>query len=86
MAGTSYVEPDAQVLVDGVVCSTCTMTLGTAAVTGAPLVEIDLEPLTAGMHVVQVLNPDSWASNELPVLVKIPEPEPEPEPEETEDP
>lgn len=59
-----YVEASASVLVDGVRCAGCGLALG------ADTVDITLSPLPSnGLHVVQVHNPDSYASNELPVCV-----------------
>jgi len=68
--GVKYVAPGAQVLVDGAVCTACGLQLTTAQ-NGDPAADLSLaEGLTAGMHVIQVHNPDGWVSNELPVLAK----------------
>ncbi len=68
--GVKYVEPGAQVLVDGAVCTGCGLQFTTAQ-NGDPAADVTLvEGLTTGMHVIQVDNPDGWVSNELPVLAK----------------
>jgi YVTN family beta-propeller protein len=68
--GVKYVESGAQVLVDGTLCGGCRLQFTTAQ-NGDPAADVTLaEGLTAGMHVIQVHNPDGWVSNELPVLAK----------------
>jgi YVTN family beta-propeller protein len=68
--GVKYVEPGAQVLVDGALCTGCNLQFTTAQ-NGDPAADLSLaEGLTAGMHVIQVHNPNGWVSNELPVLAK----------------
>lgn len=60
----AYVEPDAAILVDGVRCTTCSLALGGGTA------DLTLSPLPSnGLHVVQVHNPDAFASNELPFCV-----------------
>ncbi|HTF36058.1 MAG TPA: hypothetical protein VK714_20420 [Myxococcota bacterium] len=68
--GVKYVEPGAQVLVDGTLCTACGLQFTTSQ-SGDPAADVTLaEGLTAGMHVIQVHNPDGWVSNELPVLAQ----------------
>jgi hypothetical protein len=60
----SYVDPAATVLVDGVLCGGCSVALG------AGTADVTVSPLPGnGLHVVQVHNPDSFASNEMPFCV-----------------
>lgn len=60
----SYVDSAARVLVDGAACTGCSFTLPSA---GA--IELTLSPVPAsGPHVIQVLNPDGLASNEMPII------------------
>jgi hypothetical protein len=61
----AYVEPDASILVDGAVCSGCSLSLGS----GGADVTLDAAPATSGVHVLQVLNPEGLASNEMPFCV-----------------
>jgi DNA-binding beta-propeller fold protein YncE len=69
--GARYADPEAAVLVDGVVCDACGLALGTASVTGEPIADVTLNlALTPGIHVVQLLNPDGWMSNEMPILAR----------------
>jgi hypothetical protein len=59
-----YVHPAATVLVDGVSCATCSIS------TTFVSVDVTISPLPAnGLHVVQLLNPTSYASNEFPFCV-----------------
>jgi len=70
VVGVKYVEPGAQVLVDGAVCTGCGLQLVTAH-NGDPAAEVSLsQGLSAGMHVIQVHNPGGWVSNELPVFAQ----------------
>ena len=68
-------------LLDGVVCDECAITLNPGGgFEGADVLTLDLPGLAEGIHVVQARNPGGLASNEMPVLAKVPE-EPEvPEP------
>ncbi len=66
----SYVDASAKVLIDGAVCSACSIALGTGG-GGAPAVNITLNPAPpAGVHAVQVLNPNGLASNEMPLVAE----------------
>ena len=74
--GVAYLDPDAQVIVDGELCGACTWVAAPAPVfdTNATIrdyVDVTLAlPLTPGMHVVQMLNPNGWMSNEMPVIAR----------------
>lgn len=69
--GAKYVDPDATVIVDGAVCGACGFALGTAPATGEPIADLTLAlPLAPGVHVVQLLNPNGWMSNEMPILAR----------------
>jgi YVTN family beta-propeller protein len=64
----AYVDASAKVLVDGAVCSACSLAFVTGGA-GAPAVNITLAPApAAGIHAVQVLNPNGLASNEMPLV------------------
>ncbi len=66
--GAQYVDTAATVLVNGSPCPGCTFSPGVAPETGKGVIDLTLSPgLSAGVHVVQVLNPNGWASNEMPV-------------------
>jgi hypothetical protein len=68
--GAEYVDPTAKILVNGASCPTCSLVPVTAPTTGKSAIDLTLEPgLTAGVHVLQVLNPNGWASNEMPICV-----------------
>lgn len=68
--GAQYVDPAAAVLVDGARCADCSFTPAVAPTTGKPAVDLTIDPgLARGVHVVQVLNPSGWASNEMPICV-----------------
>jgi hypothetical protein len=68
--GAEYVDPAASVLVDGVRCSNCSIAPAVAPTTGRNAIDMTLDPgLSRGVHVVQVLNPSGWASNEMPICV-----------------
>lgn len=68
--GAEYVDPAAAVLVNGSLCEDCAIAPAVAPATGRSAVDMTLDPgLPAGVHVVQVLNPDGWSSNELPICV-----------------
>jgi len=67
--GAWYVDPAASVLVNGQTCEGCSFVPSVAG-TGDPTIDLTLAPgLPAGVHVLQVLNPDGWASNEMPICV-----------------
>ncbi len=69
--GAAYVDPDASVIVDGVLCAACTQVAVVAPVSGGEAIDVALNlPLTPGPHVLQVLNPDGWMSNEMPLQVE----------------
>jgi YVTN family beta-propeller protein len=60
----SYVDAAARVLVDGAVCAACSFTLPSASA-----IQLTISPVPAvGAHVVQVLNPNGLASNEMPIV------------------
>jgi hypothetical protein len=68
--GAEYVEDGAAVLLDGVVCEDCSFTPAVAPGTGKNAIDMTIDPgLPRGVHVVQVLNPNGWASNEMPICV-----------------
>jgi YVTN family beta-propeller protein len=68
--GAWYVDPAASVIVDGALCGACSFTPGVAA-NGAAVIDLVLAlPLAEGPHVVQVLNPNGWMSNEMPVMAR----------------
>jgi YVTN family beta-propeller protein len=68
--GAQYVDPAASVLVDGVECDTCSFTPAVAPNTGKSAIDMTLDPgLSHGVHVMQLLNPSGWASNEMPICV-----------------
>jgi len=68
--GERYVEPEAKVLVNGAVCDACSLVSLLAPGTGEPAIDVTLPSLAAGVHAVQVQNPNGWASNELPVIAQ----------------
>jgi hypothetical protein len=70
--GALYVDPAAQVLVDGAPCPACSIAPGSTE-NGSYLDVTLAAALPLGTHVIQVLNPDGWASNELPIQVEWPE-------------
>jgi DNA-binding beta-propeller fold protein YncE len=73
--GYKHVAAGADVLLDGALCATCTLTLAPGGGEGgADILTLGLPGLAEGMHVVQVRNDQGLASNEMPVLVKVPEP------------
>lgn len=68
--GAEYVEPNAKVLVNGAVCESCSFAPALAPTTGKNAIDMTIDPgLPRGVHVVQVLNPNGWASNEMPICV-----------------
>jgi hypothetical protein len=80
--GAGYVDPAATVLLDGEPCPSCSFVPG-STVWGDHL-DVTLGPaLPLGVHVLQVLNPDGWASNEMPLVVSPPPPPPVEVPAET---
>ncbi|HKJ24471.1 MAG TPA: hypothetical protein VKB65_06590, partial [Myxococcota bacterium] len=61
----SWVEPGASVLVDGVLCGACSI-----APAGGGTTDVTISPLPGnGLHVMQIHNPESFASNEFPFCV-----------------
>ncbi|NNL65701.1 MAG: hypothetical protein HKP30_05620, partial [Myxococcales bacterium] len=63
-ATEQYVDATAAVFVDGVACGGCSIALGSGTV------DITFSPLPSnGLHVVQLHNPNSFASNEFPFCV-----------------
>jgi DNA-binding beta-propeller fold protein YncE len=62
----AYVDAGAKVLVDGALCSACSASFDA----GAGSVDLTLAPAPspAGIHVIQLLNPQGFASNELPIV------------------
>ena len=72
--GYKYVEAGATVLLDGLVCGDCTIALSPGGgFDGADVLTLGLPGLAEGIHVVQARNPSGLASNEMPVLAKLPE-------------
>lgn len=68
--GAEYVDPAASVLVNGDLCEDCSFTPAVAPATGKNAIDMTIDPgLPLGVHVVQVLNPNGWASNEMPLCV-----------------
>lgn len=68
--GAEYVDPAASVLVNGDLCEDCSFTPVVAPGTGKNAIDMTIDPgLARGVHVVQVLNPNGWASNEMPLCV-----------------
>jgi hypothetical protein len=61
----AYVDPAASVLVDGVRCAGCSIAIsgGTVDIT------VSATPATTGVHVLQLHNPQGFASNEYPFCV-----------------
>jgi hypothetical protein len=67
--GAHYVDPAASVLVNGAPCPTCSFV--PVATANGPAIDLTLGPaLPLGTHVLQVLNPSGWASNEMPLVVQ----------------
>jgi len=68
--GAQYVDPNAKVLVNGDLCEDCSFTPVVAPDTGKTAIDLTLDPgLPRGVHVLQVQNPNGWASNEMPLCV-----------------
>lgn len=66
----SYVDANAKVLVDGAPCAACSVVL-TTGTGGQAVADVLLSPVpVAGTHVVQVLNPKGYASNEMPFIAQ----------------
>jgi YVTN family beta-propeller protein len=66
--GERYVEPGAIALVNGVYCASCSVDL--VRTLAGPALSFGLNPgLPAGVHVIQVQNPNGWVSNEMPICV-----------------
>jgi len=69
--GARYVDRAARVLVSGAPCPSCSFVPGSSA--NGSWIDLTLGPaLPVGVHVLQVLNPDGWASNEMPIVVEEP--------------
>lgn len=69
--GGLYVDPSARILVNGAWCPDCSFVEGATA-NGTFLDVTLVDALPVGTHVLQVLNPDGWASNEMPIQVEAP--------------
>ena len=69
--GALYVEPGAKLLVNGAVCAACSVVPGSTS-NGSYLDVTLVDALPLGTHVIQVLNPNGWASNEMPIQVELP--------------
>lgn len=68
--GAEYVEPGAALLVNGERCESCSFVPVVAPDTGKNAIDVDVPVgLPRGVHVVQALNPNGWASNEMPICV-----------------
>lgn len=68
--GAEYVDAKATVLVNGSPCEGCSFSETVAPGTGKRVIDVTVSPgLPAGVHALQVLNPNGWASNEMPVCV-----------------
>jgi len=68
--GAEYVDPAGSILLDGDRCSDCSFAPATATSTGQSAIDVTIDHgLTHGVHVMQVLNPSGWASNEMPLCV-----------------
>jgi hypothetical protein len=68
--GAEFVDPSASILVDGDRCAGCSFAAATAPTTGKSAIDVTLDHgLAHGVHVMQVLNPSGWASNEMPLCV-----------------
>ena len=69
--GALYTQPEAKLLVNGALCEACTLVLGASP--NGPWADVTLvDALPLGTHVIQVLNPDGWISNEMPIQVQLP--------------
>ena len=64
--GFAYVAAGAKVLVNGALCAACSATFDAGA--GTSQISLAPAPSPAGTYVVQLLNPEGFASNELPVV------------------
>lgn len=71
--GGIYVDPAAKILVNGALCEDCSFTMGTTEF-GTHLDVTLVDALPLGTHVMQVMNPDGWISNEMPLQVEFPPP------------
>ncbi len=68
--GAEFVEPGAALLIDGARCDACSFVSTVAPGTGKNAIDVSIGVgLPRGVHVVQVLNPNGWASNEMPICV-----------------
>ena len=68
--GAEYVEPGASLLVNGERCEACSFVPAVAPDTGKNAIDVTLPMgLPRGVHVMQALNPNGWASNEMPICV-----------------
>jgi YVTN family beta-propeller protein len=61
-AFAAYVAPGARVLVDGRLCASCSV-----APWDADEIQVQLAAQPLGLRMVQILNPEGFASNEIPV-------------------
>jgi DNA-binding beta-propeller fold protein YncE len=71
--GGLYVDPAAKILLNGSVCPDCSFVMGSTS-NGTYLDVTIVDALPLGTHVLQVLNPDGWSSNEMPLQVEFPPP------------
>ncbi len=68
--GAEYVEPGATLLVNGERCDVCSFVPAIAPDTGKNAIDVSIGMgLPRGVHVMQALNPNGWASNEMPICV-----------------
>ena len=65
-AFAAYVTTGAKVLVNGALCTACSATFNAGA--GTAQINIVSAPSPANTYVVQLLNPEGFASNELPLV------------------
>jgi DNA-binding beta-propeller fold protein YncE len=65
-AFAAYIDAAPKVLVNGTLCAACTATWNAGA--GTVSVSLAPAPAPAGTYVVQILNPEGFASNELPLV------------------
>ena len=65
-AFAAYIDAGAKVLVNGALCTACTAVWNAGA--GTVQVSLAPAPAPAGTYVVQVMNPEGFASNEMPLV------------------
>jgi hypothetical protein len=65
-AFAAYVDAGAKVLVNGTLCAACSATFNAGA--GTAQVNLVSAPSPAGTYVVQLLNPEGFVSNEMPLV------------------